>query len=178
MGNIPYDAKEEDLKAFFERIGPVISFRLIRDRESNKPRGYGFCEFKEKEYARSAIRNMNQIEFSGRSLRVDYSEKHRKALFLPEGPKLQNSLQDLFSRLTSQESIYLFSLLQQYAYTDEEELYTILKSRPYLLFALLKLMYRMNSDYSAYRSHPQEGLLPLPIDDVMMYPPYFQNRPF
>lgn len=80
VGNIPYDAKEEDLKQFFECIGPVVSFRLIRDRDNDKPKGYGFCEFREKEYARSAIRNMNDVEFRGRALRVDYSERHAEKI--------------------------------------------------------------------------------------------------
>ena len=183
VGNIPYDAKEEDLKTFFEKVGPVVSFRLIRDRESNKPKGYGFCEFFEKEYARSAIRNMNEIEFSGRSLRVDYSEKHRSALQFPEVPRQQNSVQDVLSRVTPQEGMYLLGLLQQYAYYNEEELYQVLKAKPYLLFALLKLMHRMNNEYTDFKaprpqSNMQEGLLPLPAEDFMFMPPYYNMRPY
>ena len=34
VGNIPYDATEEDLVNFFEKVGPVISFRLLRDKDS------------------------------------------------------------------------------------------------------------------------------------------------
>jgi RNA recognition motif-containing protein len=149
----------------------VLNFRLIRDRDSNKPKGYGFCEFKEKEYARSAIRNMNQAEFFGRSLRVDYSEKHRTALFLPEGPKQQNTLQDAISKLTTQEAMTLFHLLQQQGYCNEEEIFKIFKSRPYVLFSMLKLMHRINGECTTNKNS-QEGLLPLPPEDHNFYPYY------
>jgi cleavage stimulation factor subunit 2 len=45
VGNIPYDATEEKLKDIFNEVGPVVSFRLVYDRETGKPKGYGFCEF-------------------------------------------------------------------------------------------------------------------------------------
>ena len=174
MGNIPYDAKEEDLKKFFERVGPVVSFRLIRDKDSNKPKGYGFCEFREREYARSAIRNMNEVEFNGRALRVDYSEKHRTSLLLPGQMRTQNSLQDVLTRLSTQENIYLLSLLQNFSRHNEEEFQQIMKARPYLLFSLLKMMVRINGEFSDVRyskSVVKDGLLPLPTDEAMFIPP-------
>ena len=45
--------------------------RLVYDRESGKPKGYGFCEFQDKETASSAMRNLSGYELNGRSLRVD-----------------------------------------------------------------------------------------------------------
>ncbi|OMJ66862.1 hypothetical protein SteCoe_36147 [Stentor coeruleus] len=168
VGNIPYDAKEEDLKTLFECVGPVLNFRLIKDRDSNKPKGYGFCEFKQKEYARSAIRNMNQAEFFGRNLRVDYSEKHRTALSLPEGPKQQNTLQDAISKLSISEAMALFQLLQEQSRLNEEDLFKTLNSRPYVLFSILKLMHRMNSECGINKVS-QDGLLPLPQNDNYNY---------
>ena len=41
------------------------------DRESGKPKGYGFCEYKDQETALSAMRNLNGFEIGGRPLRVD-----------------------------------------------------------------------------------------------------------
>ena len=41
------------------------------DRESGKPKGYGFCEYEDQETALSAMRNLNGFEFCGRQLRVD-----------------------------------------------------------------------------------------------------------
>lgn len=95
MGNIPYEATEEKLKDIFNEVGPVISFkyseqffsltslnsnfffpksffnRLVYDRETGKPKGYGFCEYKDQETALSAMRNLNGYEIGGRTLRVD-----------------------------------------------------------------------------------------------------------
>ncbi|KAG9338639.1 hypothetical protein JZ751_025477 [Albula glossodonta] len=43
VGNIPYEATEEQLKDIFSEVGLVVSFRLVYDRETGKPKGYGFC---------------------------------------------------------------------------------------------------------------------------------------
>ncbi len=48
VGNIPYEATEEALVDVFSKAGPVVGFRLVYDRESGKPKGYGFCEYKVK----------------------------------------------------------------------------------------------------------------------------------
>ena len=47
------------------------SFKLVYDRETGKPKGYGFCEYKDQETALSAMRNLNGFEIAGRTLRVD-----------------------------------------------------------------------------------------------------------
>lgn len=48
-----------------------LHFRLVYDRETGKPKGYGFCEYKDTETAQSAMRNLNGTEIHGRQLRVD-----------------------------------------------------------------------------------------------------------
>lgn len=53
------------------------------DRDTGKPKGFGFCEYVDEESARCAMRNLNHTEFGGRLLRVDYSDKDDKA---PEAP--------------------------------------------------------------------------------------------
>lgn len=82
VGNIPYDATEEQLKERFSEVGPVVSFRLVYDRDSGKPKGYGFCEYKDPETAQSAMRNLGNIELNGRMLRVDSAanEKTREEM--------------------------------------------------------------------------------------------------
>lgn len=59
-----------------------IGFRLVFDRETGKPKGYGFCEYKDQETALSAMRNLNGYELNGRALRVDSaaSEKNREEM--------------------------------------------------------------------------------------------------
>ncbi|KAI8388400.1 uncharacterized protein BYT42DRAFT_492362 [Radiomyces spectabilis] len=73
VGNIPFELTEEQLIDVFKEVGPVASFRLLFDRESGRPKGYGFCEFYDAETAASAVRNLNDYEVGGRQLRVDYA---------------------------------------------------------------------------------------------------------
>jgi cleavage stimulation factor subunit 2 len=75
VGNIPYDATEEQLVEIFQEVGPVVSFRLVWDRETGKPKGYGFCEYRDAAMALSAMRNLNGHEMNGRALRVDFAER-------------------------------------------------------------------------------------------------------
>eukprot|EP01116_Phalansterium_solitarium_P004141 TRINITY_DN15039_c0_g1_i1.p1 TRINITY_DN15039_c0_g1~~TRINITY_DN15039_c0_g1_i1.p1 ORF type:complete len:377 (-),score=102.32 TRINITY_DN15039_c0_g1_i1:160-1290(-) len=80
VGNIPYDATEQQLIEIFQEVGPVLSFRLVFDRDTGKPKGYGFCEYRDSETAMSAMRNLNNYEFNGRTIRVDFAENETKAL--------------------------------------------------------------------------------------------------
>ncbi|CEG76259.1 Putative RNA recognition domain-containing protein [Rhizopus microsporus] len=73
VGNIPFELSEEQLIEVFKEVGPVASFRLLFDRETGRPKGYGFCEFYDAETAASAVRNLNDYEIGGRQLRVDYA---------------------------------------------------------------------------------------------------------
>ena len=77
VGNIPYEATDEQLKVIFQKAGEVRSFRLVTDRETGKPKGYGFAEYNDKETAMSAMRNLNGKEIFGRSLRVDHATSER-----------------------------------------------------------------------------------------------------
>ncbi|KAG0329672.1 Pre-mRNA-processing factor 19 [Dissophora globulifera] len=74
VGNIPYEQTEEQLIEIFSEVGPVVSFRLVFDRDTGKPRGYGFCEFKDERTAASAARNLNGREVGNRILKVDYAD--------------------------------------------------------------------------------------------------------
>ncbi|XP_055851646.1 cleavage stimulation factor subunit 2 tau variant [Episyrphus balteatus] len=97
VGNIPYEATEEKLKEIFSEVGPVLSLKLVFDRESGKPKGYGFCEYKDQETALSAMRNLNGYEIGGRTLRVDNActEKSRMEMQqLLQGPQVENPYGD------------------------------------------------------------------------------------
>ncbi|KAF9026779.1 IMP dehydrogenase imd4 [Haplosporangium bisporale] len=74
VGNIPYEQTEEQLIDIFSEVGPVVSFRLVFERETGKPRGYGFCEYKDERTAASAVRNLDGREIGNRSLKVDFAD--------------------------------------------------------------------------------------------------------
>ncbi|XP_012791549.2 cleavage stimulation factor subunit 2 tau variant-like [Sorex araneus] len=86
VGNIPYEATEEQLKAIFSEVGSVLSFRLVCDRETGKPKGYGFCEYGDPATALRAMRGLNGRECCGRALRVDSASVERSKDELRAGP--------------------------------------------------------------------------------------------
>ncbi|KAK5115456.1 hypothetical protein LTR62_001115 [Meristemomyces frigidus] len=73
IGNIPYGVSEEQICEIFGRIGTVVGFRLVYDKETQRPKGFGFLEYTNADDAASAVRNLNDFEIMNRTLRVDYS---------------------------------------------------------------------------------------------------------
>ncbi|XP_015127616.1 cleavage stimulation factor subunit 2 [Diachasma alloeum] len=71
VGNIPYRATEENLRDIFGDVGQIMSLKLVYDRETGRPRGFGFIEYKDQQTALKAIQNLNGFEIGGRVLRVD-----------------------------------------------------------------------------------------------------------
>ena len=74
VGNLPFSATEQDIKVLFERHGKVDSVKLINDRETGKPRGFGFVEMGSTE-AQAAIQGLNGYQMNGRPLRVNEAQE-------------------------------------------------------------------------------------------------------
>ncbi|KAJ7821168.1 hypothetical protein B0H13DRAFT_2377533 [Mycena leptocephala] len=74
VGNVPYNTGEQALIDVFKSVGQVIGFRLLFDRDTGKPKGYGFCEFADHETAASAVRNLNNTDVGGRPLRIHLAD--------------------------------------------------------------------------------------------------------
>jgi len=70
VGNLPWSATEEEIRAAFEAYGEVTSINLIEDRETGRPRGFGFVEMDDNG-AREAIENMDGKDFGGRNIKVN-----------------------------------------------------------------------------------------------------------
>jgi len=64
---------EEQIIETLGRVGQVVNFRLVYDKETGRPKGFGFAEFSDGDAAASAVRNLNDYEMMGRKLRVDWS---------------------------------------------------------------------------------------------------------
>ncbi|MGM0577644.1 MAG: RNA recognition motif domain-containing protein [Myxococcota bacterium] len=71
VGNLSYEATEADLRTLFSEIGPVTMVHLPLDRESGRPRGFGFVEFAEPSLGAQAIERFDQKPFKGRPLAVN-----------------------------------------------------------------------------------------------------------
>lgn len=68
---------EEQIMDIFGRAGQVVNFRLVYDKETGQPKGFGFLEYTDTDAAASAVRNLNDFDLKGRTLRVDYSNDNR-----------------------------------------------------------------------------------------------------
>ncbi len=70
VGNLPWNATEQELSAAFEAHAPVISARIITERETGRSRGFGFVEVEDND-APKVIKEMNGFQLGGRSLIVN-----------------------------------------------------------------------------------------------------------
>jgi cold-inducible RNA-binding protein len=74
VGNLPFSASESEVRDLFAQHGTVESVSLITDRETGKPRGFGFVEMSRADASR-AIQNLNGKELGGRALRVNEAQE-------------------------------------------------------------------------------------------------------
>jgi RNA recognition motif-containing protein len=70
VGNLSFDASEEDIQKLFSGFGQVSSVTIVRDKYSGQPRGFGFIEMPERSEAQAAIENLNGKELLGRAMNV------------------------------------------------------------------------------------------------------------
>ena len=70
VGNLPFSATEDEIRQLFSQHGTVESVNLITDRETGRPRGFGFVEMADEEAA-AAISALDQKEMGGRNLKVN-----------------------------------------------------------------------------------------------------------
>lgn len=74
VGNLPFSATEQDVRALFEAHGTVESVKLINDRETGRPRGFGFVDMPQGD-AQTAIQAVNGRDMDGRPLRVNEAQE-------------------------------------------------------------------------------------------------------
>ena len=73
VGNLPFSATEDQVRALFAAHGTVESVALPNDRETGRPRGFGFVEMNSADAAR-AIAAVNGQDMGGRALRVNEAQ--------------------------------------------------------------------------------------------------------
>ncbi|HEX6790533.1 MAG TPA: RNA-binding protein [Candidatus Krumholzibacteria bacterium] len=73
VGNLPFTATESQIRQLFEKHGDVSSVALINDRETGRPRGFGFVEIEDSGMAK-AIAALNGYEMDGRALMVNEAQ--------------------------------------------------------------------------------------------------------
>lgn len=71
VGNLSYQATQDELQAAFESYGGVERVNLVTDRETGQPRGFAFVEMTDAEAAQTAIAHLNGAELHGRAMNVN-----------------------------------------------------------------------------------------------------------
>ncbi|MBI5100658.1 MAG: RNA-binding protein [Nitrospirae bacterium] len=89
VGNLPYTVGEEELKEMFEKIGEVLSAKIITDSATNRSKGFGFVEMSSDEDADRAITTLNGTTLDQRNINVSEAKpqvnKARPGGFRPGG---------------------------------------------------------------------------------------------
>ena len=77
VGNLPFSATEDELRKLFAQYGAVASVSLPTDRETGRPRGFGFVEMSQSD-ASKAIQGLNGKNMAGRPLRVNEAQERKE----------------------------------------------------------------------------------------------------
>ena len=70
VGNLPFKATTEEVTELFEQYGGVHSVNLVTDRDTGRPRGFGFVEMEDAD-AEAAISALDGVAFGGRNLKIN-----------------------------------------------------------------------------------------------------------
>ncbi|HYE62119.1 MAG TPA: RNA-binding protein [Phycisphaerales bacterium] len=71
VGNLSFNTSEGQLREMFEAFGPVASASLVMDRDTGRPRGFGFVEMNDASQAQGAMAALNGKNVDGRDLTVN-----------------------------------------------------------------------------------------------------------
>lgn len=78
VGNLSYNATENDLRTLFSEVGTVASVALITDRDTGKTKGFAFVEMSTQVEAEAAIGRFNGYRMGGRELKVNLARPRDK----------------------------------------------------------------------------------------------------
>lgn len=87
VGNLAFTATEDEVRQLFEGYGDVTSVRLLLDRETGRPRGFGFVEMADDTEARAAIAGLNGTTLGGRSLNINEARPREERGGPGRGPR-------------------------------------------------------------------------------------------
>ncbi len=84
VGNLPYTATEDELKAAFTQAGAVVSVKIIMDRDTGRSKGFGFVEMASDAEAAAALEKLNGADYAGRAITVSIARPMEPRA--PRGP--------------------------------------------------------------------------------------------
>lgn len=78
VGNLPFSATEDSVRALFTPFGTIESLALINDRDTGRPRGFGFIEMSSGDAAK-AMQALDGKDFEGRALKVNEAQARERS---------------------------------------------------------------------------------------------------
>jgi len=81
VGNLSYKTTEDDLKDLFKEFGSMTEVKVVTDRATGRPRGFGFVEFSSNDDADKAIKSLNGKMFQDREMVVNEARPRRDSGF-------------------------------------------------------------------------------------------------
>ncbi|HUX13670.1 MAG TPA: RNA-binding protein [Spirochaetia bacterium] len=81
VGNLSYNTESDSLHQLFSQYGEIVSVNVITDRDTGRPRGFGFVEMASADAARAAISALDGTELDGRKLRVNEAQERSRPRF-------------------------------------------------------------------------------------------------
>ncbi|KAH8921778.1 hypothetical protein BT69DRAFT_1243884 [Atractiella rhizophila] len=204
VGNLPYDYTEEQMQDMFRTVGPVKSVRLVFERDTGKPRGFGFCEFFDVETASSALRNLNGMDVGGRSLRLDFAdpedeprrergdrrdrdrgrggpaeEKQQipKGVPVPPGASATDVISKTLATMPPHQLLDVMTQMKSLVTTSPDQARALLNSNPQVTYALFQALLMMNIVDSnvLQRLLVSNAGAPVPAAPAFAPPPVFQQ---
>ncbi|PVD28624.1 hypothetical protein C0Q70_11217 [Pomacea canaliculata] len=168
----------------------LMNHLLVYDRETGKPKGYGFCEYQDQETAQSAMRNLNNHDFNGRPLRVGFaageqSKEEMKGMqqavggMVLESPygdpvepeKAPEAISKAVASLPPEQMFELMKQMKLCIQNNPNEARNMLLQNPQLAYALLQAQIVMKI------VDPQVAMAMLYRDDSLPLAPVTQQSP-
>jgi RNA recognition motif-containing protein len=81
VGNLPFETTEDDLKTFFGEVAQLSRVTVVRDKFTNRSRGFAFVEIDDEAGAKKAIETLNGRSLGGRSIKVNEAKPQEPRQF-------------------------------------------------------------------------------------------------
>ncbi|XKL61936.1 hypothetical protein PGB90_001769 [Kerria lacca] len=152
VSGISNELLEDKLKELLGKIGAVLSFKIIYDKETGKSRGCAVCEYKDQETALNAVKTLNNFEIGGRLLKVDHALNEKSRLEIISvmqntrnndqsmSEKTPETISKAVSSLPPEQMFELLKQMKQCVQNNSTEAKNMLLQNPQLAYALLQAL--------------------------------------
>lgn len=145
VGNIDFEVPVEKIIEELSAVGRVVGFRMVTDRTTGKPKGYGFCTYESPIIADMAV-NKLKITLNGRMVKINYADKNAPTATAPpaEAEKVDvEMLAEALEKMDPGDTKEVLKHIKKLAVNMPEDLKKMLKKSPELLTALLHMLFTL-----------------------------------